>query len=74
MPDAPLTGSVWILWLYDVCEEINLEALRKILGVEARRDLASVILLRNMSGSNGRRWCSVWSRSCSRAAAGWKAS
>jgi hypothetical protein len=33
-----LTGSVWILWLYDVCEEINLEALRKILGVEARRE------------------------------------
>jgi hypothetical protein len=38
MAGAPLTGSVWILWLYDVCEEINLEALRKILGVEARRE------------------------------------
>jgi hypothetical protein len=35
---ASLTGSVWILWLYDVCEEIDLEALRKILGVEARRE------------------------------------
>jgi hypothetical protein len=38
MAGAPLTGSVWILWLYDLCEEINLEALRKILGVEARRE------------------------------------
>src|SRR5580692_2254950 len=38
MAGAPLTGSVWILWLCDVCEEINLEALRKILGVEARRE------------------------------------
>src|SRR5580658_6767962 len=38
MPDAPLTGSVWILWMYDVCEEINLEALRKILGVPQRRE------------------------------------
>jgi hypothetical protein len=38
MPGAPLIGSVWILWLYDVCEEINLEALRKMLGVEARRE------------------------------------
>src|SRR5580698_10095657 len=38
MAGAPLTGSVWILWLYDVCEEINLEALRKMLGVEARRE------------------------------------
>jgi hypothetical protein len=38
MPDAPLTGSVWILWMYDVCEEINLETLRKILGVQARRE------------------------------------
>jgi hypothetical protein len=38
MPDVPLTGSVWILWLYDVCEEINLEALRKIVGVEAPRE------------------------------------
>jgi hypothetical protein len=38
MPDAPLTGSVWILWLYDVCEEINLEALRKILGIEAPKE------------------------------------
>ena len=38
MTEAPLTGSVWILWLYDVCEEINLDALRKILGVELRRE------------------------------------
>jgi hypothetical protein len=34
----PLKGSVWILWVYDVCEEINLDELRKILGVEARRE------------------------------------
>ena len=33
-----MTGSVWILRLYDVCEEINLEALRTLLGVEARRE------------------------------------
>jgi hypothetical protein len=38
MANNSLSGSVWILWLYDVCEEINLEALRKILGVEARRE------------------------------------
>jgi hypothetical protein len=38
MADAPLTGSLWILWLYDVCEEINLDVLRKILGVQARRE------------------------------------
>jgi hypothetical protein len=35
---AELTGSLWSLWLYDVCEEINLDALRGILGVEARRE------------------------------------
>lgn len=38
MADTPLTGSLWILWLYDVCEEINLDALRDILGVQARRE------------------------------------
>ena len=39
MADAsPLTGSLWSLWLYDVCEEIDLDALRKILGVPARRE------------------------------------
>ena len=37
MPEAPLTGSIWLLWLYDVCEEINLDALRAILGVEVCR-------------------------------------
>jgi len=35
---SPLTGSLWTLWLYDVCEEIDLGALRKILGVPARRE------------------------------------
>jgi hypothetical protein len=35
---AELTGSLWSLWLYDVCEEINLDKLRGILGVEARRE------------------------------------
>jgi hypothetical protein len=34
----PLKGSVWIVWVYDVGEEIDLEAVRKILGVEARRE------------------------------------
>jgi hypothetical protein len=34
----PLSGSLWILWLYDVSEEIDLDTLRKILGVEARRE------------------------------------
>jgi hypothetical protein len=38
MVEAPLTGSIWILWLYDVCEEIDLAALRGILGVQARRE------------------------------------
>jgi hypothetical protein len=38
MAGAPLTGSLWSLWLYDVCEEIDLEALRGILGVSARRE------------------------------------
>lgn len=35
---GPLTGSVWILWLFDVCEEIDLEALRKILNIEERHE------------------------------------
>src|SRR5271166_2053745 len=38
MVGAPLPGSLWMLWLYDVCEEIDLEALRAILGVQARRE------------------------------------
>jgi len=38
MARAPLAGSLWILWLYDVCEEIDLDALRAILGVQARRE------------------------------------
>jgi hypothetical protein len=38
MADTPLTGSLWILWQYDVCEEINLEALRAILGARVRRE------------------------------------
>jgi hypothetical protein len=38
MADAPLAGSLWMLWLYDVCEEIDLELLRSVLGVEARRE------------------------------------
>ncbi len=38
MAETPLTGSLWILWLYDVCEEIDLDALRGILGVQARRE------------------------------------
>jgi hypothetical protein len=35
---ATLTGSVWILWSFDVCEEIDLEALRNILKIEERRE------------------------------------
>jgi len=38
MAGAPLSGSLWILFLYDVCEEINLEVLRAIPGVEPRRE------------------------------------
>src|SRR5450631_2752039 len=38
MAGSPLTGSLWILWLYDVCEEIDLDALRAILGVQSRRE------------------------------------
>jgi hypothetical protein len=38
MTGTPLSGSLWTLWMYDVCEEINLDALRTILGVEARRE------------------------------------
>jgi hypothetical protein len=40
MAGAPLTGSLLGLWLYDVCEEIDLPALRGILGAEARRESA----------------------------------
>jgi hypothetical protein len=38
MAGTPLAGSLWILWLYDVCEEIDLVALRAILGVPSRRE------------------------------------
>src|SRR5262249_2410644 len=34
---APLRGSFWVLALYDVAEQIDLEKLRSILGVEAPR-------------------------------------
>lgn len=34
MPPAALSGSFWILFLYDVCEEIRLEELRRILGAQ----------------------------------------
>ena len=40
MARAPLAGSLWILWLYDVCEEIDLDALRAMLRVQARREPA----------------------------------
>ena len=70
MAGAPLAGSLWMLWLYDVCEEIDLEALRTILGVPARREPG----LRHPSPEYVRferpRWCSNWSRWCSKAAAG----
>lgn len=33
-----MSGSFWILFLYDICEEIRLETLRTILGVEPRRE------------------------------------
>lgn len=38
MAKTPLAGSLWILLLYDVCEEIDLEALRAMLGVQPRRE------------------------------------
>ena len=38
MADDLLVGSFWILFLYDICEEINLETLRGLLGVERRRE------------------------------------
>jgi hypothetical protein len=38
MAGTPLTGSLWILLLYDVCEEIDLDALRAILRVQPRRE------------------------------------
>jgi hypothetical protein len=40
MASATLSGSFWIFFLYDVCEEIKLETLRRIPGVELRRDPA----------------------------------
>jgi len=33
-----LSGSFWILFLYDICEEIRLETLRGLLGVEPRHE------------------------------------
>ena len=33
-----LSGSFWILFLYDICEEIRLETLRGLLGVELRHE------------------------------------
>jgi hypothetical protein len=33
-----LSGSFWILFLYDICEEIHLETLRGLLKVEPRRE------------------------------------
>src|ERR1035441_8155392 len=38
MAGNPISGSLWTLWLYDVCEEIDLDALRAILGVQAPRE------------------------------------
>ena len=38
MSGDPLSGSFWILFLYDICEEIHLETLRGLLGVEPRRE------------------------------------
>jgi len=40
MATAPLSGSFWIFFLYDVCEEIQLETLRRIPGVGLRREPA----------------------------------
>jgi hypothetical protein len=31
--DQPVTASIWILLLYDVCEEINLNELRRVVGM-----------------------------------------
>jgi hypothetical protein len=36
--DDLLVGSFWILFLYDICEEIQLETLRELLGVVPRRE------------------------------------
>ena len=38
MAGNPISGSLWTLWLYDVCEEIDLDALRAILGLQAPRE------------------------------------
>ena len=38
MADDQLSGSFWILFLYDICEEIRLETLRGLLRVEPRRE------------------------------------
>jgi hypothetical protein len=41
MSDAALSGSFWILFQYDVCEEIQLEVLKRIPGLEWRREPVS---------------------------------
>ena len=38
MNASVVSGSLWMLWLYDVCEEIDLAELRKILDVPERRE------------------------------------
>src|ERR1035441_4897073 len=38
MAGTPISGSLWTLWLYDVCEEIDMVALRAILKVPAPRE------------------------------------
>jgi hypothetical protein len=36
-----VTGSLWILWLYDVCEEIDLAVLRQMLGIRELREVGA---------------------------------
>ncbi len=38
MAATPLSGSLWILWLYEVSEEIDLDAVRKILSVQKSQE------------------------------------
>ena len=38
MAGTRISGSLWTLWLYDVCEEIDLDALRTILHLPAPRN------------------------------------
>ena len=37
VPDAPLCGSVLVMIQFDVCEEIRLDELRRILAAAPRR-------------------------------------